>query len=203
MTAIVFVVGQKGELMSDMTNAAAIDLLDNLIGMVDDNQGNDYDSALHIAIDALKTQVDTDTVSRKAVLDAVCEELDSIDHVPQWVFDRLTKKIENLPPSPSRPQWIPVTERLPEGTVLVTVETKMFKHKYICEAVWIPRWSKIADFDSWEDCSEYNEDEDEYYVLEGWYERIHNWDEYSFVGIEDKVIAWKPLPQPYKEGGAE
>ena len=52
---------------------------------------------------------DPDTVSRKAAMDAVCEELDSIDHVPQWVFDRLTKKIENLPPSPSRPhgQWIP------------------------------------------------------------------------------------------------
>lgn len=47
---------------------------------------------------------DTDTVSRQAVRDAVYEELDSIDHVPQWVFDRLTKKIENLPPSPSRPQ---------------------------------------------------------------------------------------------------
>ena len=53
---------------------------------------------------------DPDTVSRQAARDAVCEELDSIDHVPQWVFDRLTKKIENLPPSPtpSRPhgKWI-------------------------------------------------------------------------------------------------
>ena len=44
---------------------------------------------------------DPDTVSRQAARDAVCEELDSIDHVPQWVFDRLTKKIENLPPSPT------------------------------------------------------------------------------------------------------
>lgn len=39
-----------------MTSAAAIDLLDNLIGMVDDNQGNDYDAALHMAIDVLKAQ---------------------------------------------------------------------------------------------------------------------------------------------------
>jgi len=59
---------------------------------------------------------DPDTVSRQAARDAVCEELDSIDHVPQWVFDRLTKKIENLPPSPtpSRPQWIPCDLRQPE-----------------------------------------------------------------------------------------
>ena len=58
--------------MSDMTSAAAIDLLDNLIGMVDDNQGNDYDSALHMAIEALKAQdADSDTISRKAAIDAI------------------------------------------------------------------------------------------------------------------------------------
>lgn len=58
-----------------MNTEKAIDLLDNLIGMVDDNQNNDYDTALHMAIDALKKQ-----------------------------------------------EWIPVSERLPEGKheVLVT-----------------------------------------------------------------------------------
>ena len=255
MTAIVFVVGQKGELMSDMTNAAAIDLLDNLILMMfEDDYESDYDTALRMAIDALKTQADTDTVSRQAA--RMCLTGDVTDMSIAQYIKMVDKRLEQLPPSPSRPSvsdcwgcncpkmdgesarpkgewrlawkgtiaeglfcsechkrgngesicpnckadmWIPVTERLPEGTVLATVETKMFKHKYICEAVWIPRWSKIADFDSWEDCSEYNEDEDEYYVLEGWYERIHNWDEYSFVGIEDKVIAWKPLPEPYNK----
>ena len=67
--------------MSDMTSAAAIDLLDNLIGMVDDNQGNDYDSALHMAIDALKTQAERteertethacDLISRQAAIEAL------------------------------------------------------------------------------------------------------------------------------------
>lgn len=100
-------------------------------------------------------------------------------------------------------KWIPVSERLPEETVLVTVETKTFRHRYICEAVWIPRWTWKASFDNWEDCSEYNEDEDEFYVIEGWYERVHNWDEYSYVGIEDNVIAWQPLPEPFREEGGE
>lgn len=36
-----------------MTNKEAIDLLDNLIGMVEDNQGNDYDVAIRMAIEAL------------------------------------------------------------------------------------------------------------------------------------------------------
>ena len=97
-------------------------------------------------------------------------------------------------------EWIPCSERLPKETVLVTVKTKTSRYRYVCEAVWIPRWTWKASFDNWEDCSEYNEDEDEFYVNEGWYERVHNWDEYSYIGIEDDVLAWMPLPEPYKEG---
>ena len=39
-----------------MTNEEAIDLLDNLIGMVDDNHDSDYDTALRMAIKALKQE---------------------------------------------------------------------------------------------------------------------------------------------------
>ena len=98
------------------------------------------------------------------------------------------------------PHWIPCSEKMPSETVIATVETKVFKHRYVCEAVWVPRWTWKASFDAWEDCSEYKEDDDEYYVLEGWYERVHNWDEYAYVAIDDNVIAWMPMPIPY-EGG--
>ena len=37
-----------------MTIERAINLLDNLIGMVEDNQENDYDTAFRMAVDALK-----------------------------------------------------------------------------------------------------------------------------------------------------
>lgn len=37
-----------------MTNKEAINLLDNLIGMIEDNQNSDYDKALKMAIEALK-----------------------------------------------------------------------------------------------------------------------------------------------------
>lgn len=37
-----------------MTNEEAINLLDNLIGMVEDNQNSDYDKALKMAIETLK-----------------------------------------------------------------------------------------------------------------------------------------------------
>lgn len=37
-----------------MTRGEAIDALDNLLGMVEDNHGTDYDEAIKMAIDALK-----------------------------------------------------------------------------------------------------------------------------------------------------
>ena len=37
-----------------MTNEEAIELLDNLIGMIEDNQNNDYDEALKMGIKALE-----------------------------------------------------------------------------------------------------------------------------------------------------
>ena len=36
-------------------------------------------------------------VSKGAVIDAISLELDMIDHVPQWVYDRLEKAIKELP----------------------------------------------------------------------------------------------------------
>ena len=39
-----------------MNNEEAIDLLDNLIGMVDDNHDSDYDTALKKAINSLKQE---------------------------------------------------------------------------------------------------------------------------------------------------
>lgn len=36
-------------------------------------------------------------VSREAVIEAISDEMDRIDHVPQWVYDRLENKIRQLP----------------------------------------------------------------------------------------------------------
>jgi hypothetical protein len=39
-----------------MTTQEAIELLDNLIGMIEDNHNNDYDKAFRMAIEALEKQ---------------------------------------------------------------------------------------------------------------------------------------------------
>lgn len=63
-----------------MDKEQAIDLLDNLIGMIEDNQDNDYDTAFRMAIEALKAQLSpqgttkgttSDLISRKWLLDCI------------------------------------------------------------------------------------------------------------------------------------
>jgi len=48
-----------------MIREEAIDLLDNLIGMIEDNHDSDYDTALHMAIRALEQEPKWILVSKK------------------------------------------------------------------------------------------------------------------------------------------
>lgn len=79
-------------------------------------------------------------------------------------------------------RWIPVTERLPEeyGTYMVA---------------WRPVWYSPEDVKKrtksndthFYEMLEYDPDEDD-----GWIESIKQCNEYD-------ILAWKPLPEPYKE----
>lgn len=44
-----------------MSKEKAIDLLDNLIGMINDSQGNNYDDALKMGIEALRVVMNDET----------------------------------------------------------------------------------------------------------------------------------------------
>jgi hypothetical protein len=106
--------------------------------------------------------------------------------------------------------WIPVSERLPENNTKVQVTGVRYseytkKNIYVrFNAKYIGKHSIKVD-DMWSYCEDYTwndyvEEEDEYYVKEGWYETIENWDDYTEVYVNDyKVIAWQPLPPAYKE----
>lgn len=101
-------------------------------------------------------------------------------------------------------EWISVKDRLPEPetTVLIQCNTKTFAYKYVCCGFYVPEGIYLADSSySWdfECCDNYSEERDDYEVNPGWYEAIHNWDEYSAIPVEDIVTHWMPLPKPSKE----
>ena len=90
-----------------------------------------------------------------------------------------------------------------EKRVLVTCEIRSlhgYKKQYVCEAFHADAYSvSEGKYPEDTDCYDYCEEDDEYYLKEGWYEVIHNWDEYSSVVIDDFVTHWMPLPEPPKE----
>lgn len=98
--------------------------------------------------------------------------------------------------------WISV-ERLPESGehCLVSCTVKRCDGtlgQYICIGYYAEKFKHLA-YGVDDDCvSEYNEENDEYYIAEGWYEVIKNWDDYGFVAIDDFVTHWMPLPEPPK-----
>lgn len=106
--------------------------------------------------------------------------------------------------------WISVSERLPDNNTKVQVTGVRYseytkKNIYVrFNAKYIGKHSIKVD-DTWSYCEDYTwndyvEEEDEYYVNEGWYETIENWDDYTELYVSDyKVIAWQPLPEPCEE----
>lgn len=64
-----------------MNSEEAKDLLDNLIGMVEDNQNNDYDEALKLGIEALEKQINGGWIPIKTrpMTSEECEEYEVDD----------------------------------------------------------------------------------------------------------------------------
>lgn len=96
--------------------------------------------------------------------------------------------------------WISVADRLPESGVHVLLcceirSAGVVYKRYVCDGYYAKRyteqtWNNSGDIDC-----EYREEDDEYYLLEGWYEVIKNWDDYNSIVIGDFVTHWMPLPE--------
>ena len=147
-----------------------------------------------------------DLISRQAAI-TVANYSDyvglSVDDVKK-VTDEVVKGLKQLP---SAQQWIPCSERLPDNRVCVIVcfrEWQQYAKRYIYSIVtgWYARKHSVREdvFSEWEADCDYDEDEDEYYIQEGWYEFTTqgNFDLVSWY-INVEVVAWMPLPEPYQE----
>lgn len=112
--------------------------------------------------------------------------------------------------APAVPQWIPVTERLPEPEteVLILAESKRYSFKGIVTTHHIVTTGMYEDGSKNTEDSEwcwydhnfkYDEELDAYIIPEGWWEYKHyNGDDEHNHPIDNTVTHWMPLPEPPK-----
>lgn len=97
-------------------------------------------------------------------------------------------------------RWIPVSERPPECEQEVMICTKK---AVVTSAIYED--GTIPEVDSewhWEDIdyAGWNEEEDCGIIPEGWWENRHfNPDDVYNNPVDQEVVAWMPLPEPYQE----
>lgn len=120
------------------------------------------------------------------------------------------KRIDELPkvilPDTTITGWIPCSERLPknEQEVEITYVNKHWKTGeplyFTCRAFYTDGTMTTEDSNYvWNDIDnwEYTENFDAYIIPEGWWEGVSFAEE--FYPVDKPVIAWMPLPEPYKE----
>ncbi len=89
-----------------MTREEAIDLLDNLIGMVEDNHKSDYDMALQMAIQALEQEPCTDSVSVEAVIEWLKDkDIIKLKSQEENAIKEL-QQVYSVKPQPKTGHWI-------------------------------------------------------------------------------------------------
>ena len=93
-------------------------------------------------------------------------------------FDKAIKALEQ------EPKWIPVWERLPEkrGDYLVTQKATFTDYEYISVIGYALNLYDVDEYDFADK------------KRSGWYEYDSEW---GYRELDD-VIAWMPLPEPYK-----
>lgn len=126
-----------------------------------------------------------DLISRKALLEAMDKEATEMEEamcIPSWATAK--ECIRTVKPVD---RWIPCSERMPEdGRPVLATLVHTYEHDYRNYGI-----ARYVEFDNGE---------------RHWYENHHGyleWDKYSDGkgGCSlYKVIAWMPLPSPYKAG---
>ena len=129
---------------------------------------------------ALEQKPCEDAISRQAVLDATVKRNSIWNKITNSKGENLEEIISQLPPVTPQPkmEWIPVSERLPEEEVEVLIYTA---DKEINKA-----YRRIK---SWtEDCMEW---------------LVFETLGYSYTYNDNEVVAWMPLPEPYRKESEE
>lgn len=97
-------------------------------------------------------------------------------------------------------RWIPVKERLPEPETEVLIVCNRRGCRFVCPAIYEDGKMLTQDSDwNWTDLYDYgtySEDDDDYFVPQGWWEdRQFTPDEVYNNPVDCEVTHWMPLPE--------
>ena len=133
-----------------------------------------------------------DTIYRRDAIQALIDT----EEIKGFAYRMLEDRLIGLP---SVNKWIPCSEKLPEVEEKVWIQTKRGK---VCFAMYED--GTISEDDSawhWYDLpfEKWDEENDCGIIPEGWWEwtEFHPDDEFD-CPVDEEVVAWMPLPEPWE-----
>ena len=130
------------------------------------------------ALNRLENPNSSGTIYKQAAIDAI-EKFSCCGYIEEDT-DKLLKVINDLPPVQSEQRWVPVTERLPKEDHWLGGSGRQFSDEVLVSV------TNYDDEDIWTYISQ---------TIDGeWALELPN---------HCKIIAWMPLPAPYREGDTE
>jgi hypothetical protein len=111
-------------------------------------------------------------------------------------------------PAVSVPQWISVKDRLPKVETEVLVACDRNGYRFVCPAIYedgtVLTQDSIWNWYELENYGTYSEENDDYFVPQGWWEnRQFTPDDIYNSPVDCAVTDWMPLPKLPKKGGAD
>ena len=104
---------------------------------------------------------------------------------------------------PALSQWKPIESAPRDGTAVLIHYTNCLGNGRTIKAKYLPRFYEESGCTDGDGVNEYDEANDRYTYLEGWWEVIDNWGEFGFVKVhEGEPTHWMMMPIPPREAAS-
>jgi hypothetical protein len=90
--------------------------------------------------------------------------------------------------------WTPATTKPASSQIVLAAYRNDQGNPRIVRAVWVAA-NTVESLTDDEGVGVYCEANDTYYLAEGWWEQIDNWDDYGQVLIHHEFTHWMPMPE--------